>query len=42
MIRFRLREMIIDKEFKEGRRIALDEIARETGIHRTTYPGLQA
>ena len=36
MIRFRLREMIIDKEFKEGRRIALDEIARETGIHRTT------
>lgn len=36
MIRFRLREMIIDKEFKEGRRISLDEIARETGIHRTT------
>jgi putative transcriptional regulator len=28
--------MIIDKEFKEGRRISLDEIARETGIHRTT------
>ena len=36
MIRFRLREMIIDKEFKDGRRIALDEIARATGIHRTT------
>lgn len=36
MIRFRLREMIIDEEFKEGRRISLDEIARETGIHRTT------
>lgn len=36
MIRFRLREMIIDKEFKEGRRISHDEIARETGIHRTT------
>lgn len=36
MIRFRLREIIIDKEFKEGRRISLDEIARETGIHRTT------
>jgi putative transcriptional regulator len=28
--------MIIDKEFKEGRRIALDEIACATGIHRTT------
>ena len=36
MIRFRLREMIIDREFKEGRRINLEEIARETGIHRTT------
>jgi len=36
MIRFRLREMIIDKEFKDGRRIKLEEIARETGIHRTT------
>ena len=36
MIRFRLREMIIDREFTEGRRIALDEIARATGIHRTT------
>ena len=36
MIRFRLREMIIDKEFKEGRRISLDQIARETGVHRTT------
>ncbi|MGA2150739.1 MAG: helix-turn-helix transcriptional regulator [Geobacteraceae bacterium] len=36
MIRFRLREMIIDREFTEGHRIALDEIARATGIHRTT------
>lgn len=36
MIRFRLREMIIDKEFKEGRRITLEEIARGTGIQRTT------
>lgn len=36
MIRFRLREMIIDKEFDEGRRISHDEIAREAGIHRTT------
>ena len=36
MIRFRLREMIIDKEFKEGRRITLEEIARGTEIQRTT------
>ena len=36
MIRFRLREMIIDKEFKEGRRITLEEIARGTEIQRST------
>jgi putative transcriptional regulator len=28
--------MIIDKEFKEGRRITLEEIARGTEIQRTT------
>jgi hypothetical protein len=31
-----LREIIIDKEFKEGRRITLEEIARGTEIQRTT------
>ncbi|MFZ4859024.1 MAG: helix-turn-helix domain-containing protein [Desulfuromonadaceae bacterium] len=36
MIRFRLREIIIDKEFKEGRRISLEEISRGAGIQRTT------
>lgn len=36
MIRFRLKELIADKEFKDGRRITLEEISRETGIHRTT------
>ena len=36
MIRFRLREMISDREFKEGRRISLEEIARGTCIQRTT------
>ena len=36
MIRFRLKELIADKEFKEGRRITFDEIAKSTGIHRTT------
>lgn len=36
MIRFRLKELIADREFELGRRITLEEIARETGIHRTT------
>ncbi|WP_430461141.1 helix-turn-helix domain-containing protein [Thalassolituus sp. LLYu03] len=36
MVRFRLKELIADKEFKEGRRITLEEVSRETGIHRTT------
>jgi len=36
MLRFRLKELIADKQFKEGRRVTLDEIASATGIHRTT------
>ena len=36
MIRFRLRELIIEKEFAEGRRITLEEVAKATGIQRTT------
>ena len=36
MIRFRLKELIADKEYKENRRITFDEIAQSTGIHRTT------
>jgi len=36
MIRFRLRELIIEKEFGEARRITLEEIAKATGIQRTT------
>ena len=36
MIRFRLKEMIADYQFNEGRRITFDEIAKATGIHRTT------
>lgn len=36
MLRFRLKELIADKQFKEGRRVTLDEVASETGIHRTT------
>lgn len=36
MIRFRIKEVLLDKEFHLGRRITQDEIAQATGIHRTT------
>lgn len=36
MIRFRLKELIAEHEFQAGRRVTLDEIAKATGIHRTT------
>lgn len=36
MIRFRLKELMADKGFRESRRVTFDEVARETGINRTT------
>lgn len=36
LIRFRLKELIADKEFREGRVITLSEISKATGIHRAT------
>ena len=36
MIRFRLKELVADKTFNEGRRVTLEEVSKETGIHRTT------
>lgn len=36
MIRFRLKELVADKAFKENRRVTLDEVAEATGVHRTT------
>jgi DNA-binding Xre family transcriptional regulator len=36
MIRFRLSELIADKQFREGRRITLIEVANATGINRMT------
>ncbi len=36
MIRFRLKEVIAEKEFRDGRRITFDKVASATGIHRTT------
>jgi DNA-binding Xre family transcriptional regulator len=36
VIRFRLKELVAEREFKEGRVITLSEIAASTGIHRAT------
>lgn len=36
VIRFFLKELIAEKEFSEDRRITLEEISNETGIHRST------
>ncbi len=36
MIRFRLKERVADWEFKHGKKLTLETLAKETGIHRTT------
>jgi putative transcriptional regulator len=36
MIRFRLKELIMDVEFKTGRRMTLGQVAAETGIKQPT------
>lgn len=36
MLRFRLKELISDKQFNEGRRVTLGEVSEATGIHRAT------
>jgi len=36
VIRFRLKELIADREFRAGRVITLAEISEATGIHRAT------
>lgn len=36
MVRFRIKELLAEKEFQEARVITLAEVARETGIHRAT------
>ncbi|WP_242521875.1 helix-turn-helix transcriptional regulator [Motiliproteus sp. SC1-56] len=42
MIRFKLKELTAEKAFREGRRINLQEIAEQTGVHRTTLSKLQS
>ena len=36
MLRFKIKERIADKEFAEGRRVTIGEVANATGIHRMT------
>lgn len=36
MIRVRFKERLADKEFREDRRITLNEVAEATGVHRVT------
>ena len=36
MIKYNLKELIVEKEFKEKRRISLSDIAKEIGISRST------
>ena len=36
VIRFRVKELLAEKEFQESRVITLAEVAKETGIHRAT------
>lgn len=36
MLRFKIKELIGKKEFAEGRRVTIGEIAEATGIHRMT------
>ncbi|WP_282756037.1 helix-turn-helix domain-containing protein [Desulfuromonas thiophila] len=36
MIRYRLKELMAEHQFKTGARLTFDEIAKATAIHRTT------
>lgn len=36
MIRFRLQELLAEKQFREGRKVTLTELSQATGINRVT------
>ena len=40
MLRFRFKELVAEKEFKESRVVTMVEIASATGIHRMTLSKL--
>ena len=41
MIRFRLKELIVEKEFREQRKITLIEIAEQTGVNKSSLSKMQ-
>lgn len=41
MIRFRLKELLAEKEFQEKRKITLNEVAEKTGVNRTSLSKMQ-
>ncbi len=41
MIRFRLKELVVEKEFREQRKITLLEIAEKTGVNRSSLSKMQ-
>lgn len=40
MLRFKIKELVAEKEFQEGRRVTVLEISNETGIARNTLSKL--
>lgn len=40
MLRYRLKELLAEREFQEGRVITMVELGEATGIHRTTLSRL--
>jgi len=40
MLRFKLKELLAEKEFQEGRVITMVEVANATGVHRMTLSKL--
>jgi putative transcriptional regulator len=40
MLRFKLKELLSDKSFKEGRKITFEEVSNATGVNRATLSKL--
>ena len=36
MLRFKVKELLAEKSFKDGRKITLEEVSNVTGVNRTT------
>ena len=42
MIRFRIKELLAEKEFREQRKITLGEVSEKTGVNRTSLSKMQS